>query len=135
MGLGYINSHMLVPFRHPCLICYTAAAYKTGLKFGRSPASTPNVAQFFHVLRGKQGGDSFFILSLLILHSLRRTIPFPVVAGTHIGDVCLQLQHLHHFLPHTVVVLSQVPVISDYLGNGNHVMEVGFANLRYNHKL
>lgn len=50
----------------------------------------------------------------------RFTVPFPAAAGTHIGDVCLQLQHLHHFLPHSVVILSQIPVLSGYLCNGNH---------------
>lgn len=78
--------------------------------------------------------NSFFTLPLLISLHPHPTIPFPAAAGTHIGDVCLQLQHLHHFLPHVVVILSQVPVLSGYLRNRNHEMEVGLANLRYSHK-
>lgn len=106
------------------VICHAADRFPkktTCWNAGRSPRSTLNVAWFFHWLEAGRG-CSFFILSLFIFLNSCPTVPLPAAAGTHIGDVCLQLQHLHHFLPHTVVLLRQVPVLSGYLRNGNHEM-------------
>lgn len=117
-----LYSHILLSFHQQSLICYAPRRHEFEKRMVKSLADLLVPICICLILSFTGSREEVLIFHLVIVNfpEPRFTVPFPAAAGTHIGDVCLQLQHLHHFLPHSVVILSQIPVLSGYLCNGNH---------------